>query len=457
MSVKVRFAPSPTGSLHLGAVRTAIFNYLFAKKNNGKILVRIEDTDKERSSNESLIEILESLRWLGLDWDEGPIKQSDRLGIYKAAADKLIDKDLAYRCYMTKDEVNLLKDKAKAENKIYKYPNTWREKKENPNGRDFVVRFKTPYQTKINFNDTLRGNITVDSNTLDDFIIIKGDGFPTYNFASALDDAEMGITNIIRGEDHLSNTPKQVLIFNSIKKKLPNFTHVSMILGKDKTKLSKRHGAESINSFKEKGYLPISIINYLARLGWAYGDQEIFTLNEMISNFSLDNLSKSPAVFDTEKLSWVNNIQIKNYPNSELRERLKLEFIDGVDEELAINAVKEKNKDLNELQKSLNFCLLKNESYENELINELDNQAVSELKKFIITWEAIKPKEVEEIKEVFTNYLNENEIKMKSLALPLRILLTGTKSSPGIFEILKILGHKIVIERIKKFIKNNEK
>lgn len=230
-----------------------------------------------------------------------------------------------------------------------------------------------------------------------------------------------------------------------------------MILGKDKTKLSKRHGAESINSFKEKGYLPISIINYLARLGWAYGDQEIFTLNEMISNFSLDNLSKSPAVFDSEKLSWVNNIQIKNYPNSELKERLKLEFIDGVDEELAINAVKEKNKDLNELQKSLNFCLLTNESYENELINELDNQAVSELKKFIIVWEEKKPKEIEEIKEVFTSYLNENEIKMKSLALPLRILLTGTKSSPGIFEILKILGHEIVIERIKKFIKNNEK
>jgi len=203
--------------------------------------------------------------------------------------------------------------------------------------------------------------------------------------------------------------------------------------------------------------LPISIINYLARLGWAYGDQEIFTLNEMISNFSLDNLSKSPAVFDPEKLSWVNNIQIKNYPNSELKERLKLEFIDGVDEELAMNAVKEKNKDLNELQKSLNFCLLTNQPYENELINQLDNQAVLELKKFIIVWETKKPKKIEEIKEVFTNYLNENEIKMKSLALPLRILLTGTKSSPGIFEILKILGHEIVIERIKKFIKNNEK
>ena len=229
-----------------------------------------------------------------------------------------------------------------------------------------------------------------------------------------------------------------------------------MILGKDKAKLSKRHGAESINSFKEKGYLPISIINYLARLGWAHGDQEIFTLNEMISNFSLDNLSKSPAVFDPEKLSWVNSVQIKNYPNSELK-KLKLQFIDGVDEELAINAVKEKNKDLNELQKSLNFCLLTKESHEYEPINEIDNQALLELKKFMIIWEAKKPKEIEEIKEVFTDYLNENEIKMKSLALPLRILLTGTKSSPGIFEILKILGHEIVIKRIKEFIKNNEK
>jgi len=228
-------------------------------------------------------------------------------------------------------------------------------------------------------------------------------------------------------------------------------------LGKDKAKLSKRHGAESINSFKEKGYLPISIINYLARLGWAHGDQEIFALNEMISNFSLDNLSKSPAVFDPEKLSWVNSVQIKNYPNSELKKRLKLEFMDGVDEELAINAVKEKNKDLNELKKSLNFCLLTKESQEDELINELDNQALSELKKFIIVWEADKPKEIGEIKEVFMSYLKENEIKMKSLALPLRILLTGTKSSPGIFEILKILGHEIVIKKIKEFIKNNEK
>ena len=355
MSIVTRFAPSPTGSLHLGVVRTAIFNYLFSKKNSGKLILRIEDTDQDRSTKDSLNQIISSLKWLGIDWDEGPFLQSDRLSIYHNYSELLIDKGLAYKCFMTNEEIEDLKVVAKKEKKIYKYPGIWRNRTDHPDDKSFVVRFKTPELSEISFNDSLRGNIKISSNNLDDFIIIKSDGFPTYNFASAVDDAEMGVTNIIRGEDHLSNTPKQVLIFKSLEKKVPNFTHVSMILGKDKSKLSKRNGSQSIEDFKNNGLMPISIINYLARLGWSHGDQEIFTLSEMTSLFELDNLTKSPAIFDEEKLRWVNSQHIKISNNDELREIIDIEFYSQIDSELAISAAKEKAKDIKSLKGLLSF------------------------------------------------------------------------------------------------------
>ena len=454
MSIVTRFAPSPTGSLHLGVVRTAIFNYLFSKKNSGKLILRIEDTDQDRSTKDSLNQIISSLKWLGIDWDEGPFLQSDRLNIYHNYSELLIDKGLAYKCFMTNEEIEDLKVVAKKEKKIYKYPGIWRNRTDHPDDKSFVVRFKTPELSEISFNDSLRGNIKISSNNLDDFIIIKSDGFPTYNFASAVDDAEMGVTNIIRGEDHLSNTPKQVLIFKSLEKKVPNFTHVSMILGKDKSKLSKRNGSQSIEDFKNNGLMPISIINYLARLGWSHGDQEIFTLSEMTSLFELDNLTKSPAIFDEEKLRWVNSQHIKMSNNDELREIIDIEFYSKIDSELAISAAKDKAKDIKSLKELLSFVEKEYIEINEELFTTISNiETRNTIESFLGELKQLETFDVDEIKNLFNNFLAEKNIKMKALALPLRIILTGSKVSPGIFEIFLILGKELSIKRIEKYLK----
>ena len=454
MSIVTRFAPSPTGSLHLGVVRTAIFNYLFSKKNSGKLILRIEDTDQYRSTKDSLNQIISSLKWLGIDWDEGPFLQSDRLSIYHNYSELLIDKGLAYKCFMTNEEIEDLKVVAKKEKKIYKYPGIWRNRTDHPDDKSFVVRFKTPELSEISFNDSLRGNIKISSNNLDDFIIIKSDGFPTYNFASAVDDAEMGVTNIIRGEDHLSNTPKQVLIFKSLEKKVPNFTHVSMILGKDKSKLSKRNGSQSIEDFKNNGLMPISIINYLARLGWSHGDQEIFTLSEMTSLFELDNLTKSPAIFDEEKLRWVNSQHIKISNNDELREIIDIEFYSQIDSELAISAAKEKAKDIKSLKGLLSFVEKEYIEINEELFASISNiETRNTIESFVSELKELETFDVDDIKNLFNNFLAEKNIKMKALALPLRIILTGSKVSPGIFEIFLILGKELSIKRIEKYLK----
>ena len=454
MSIVTRFASSPTGSLHLGVVRTAIFNYLFSKKNSGKLILRIEDTDQDRSTKDSLNQIISSLKWLGIDWDEGPFLQSDRLSIYHNYSELLIDKGLAYKCFMTNEEIEDLKVVAKKEKKIYKYPGIWRNRTDHPDDKSFVVRFKTPELSEISFNDSLRGNIKISSNNLDDFIIIKSDGFPTYNFASAVDDAEMGVTNIIRGEDHLSNTPKQVLIFKSLEKKVPNFTHVSMILGKDKSKLSKRNGSQSIEDFKNNGLMPISIINYLARLGWSHGDQEIFTLSEMTSLFELDNLTKSPAIFDEEKLRWVNSQHIKISNNDELREIIDIEFYSQIDSELAISAAKEKAKDIKSLKELLSFVEKEYIEINEELFASISNiETRNTIESFVSELKELETFDVDDIKNLFNNFLAEKNIKMKALALPLRIILTGSKVSPGIFEIFLILGKELSIKRIEKYLK----
>ena len=452
MNTRVRFAPSPTGSLHLGSVRTAIFNYLFSKQTNGSLILRIEDTDKERSTNHSQDEILSSLKWLGIQWNEGPYLQSERIAIYQNYANILLSEGKAYKCFSSQEEIDRIKEQAKKEKKIYKYPRIWRDRKDHPQNKDFVIRFKTPDNKIIDFKDTLRGKIEIESNNLDDFIIIKSDGFPTYNFASAIDDIEMKITNVIRGEDHLSNTPKQILIYNSLNAKIPDFTHVSMILGKDKTKLSKRHGAESIDNFKSMGFLPVSIINYLARLGWSFGDQEIFSLNEMEANFSLDNLNKSPAIFDLEKFTWVNSNQIKKADTNYLKELINFKFIEGIDIDLAILSAKEKSKDLIQLKEVLNFCETKDLNIDDKSIESINDCDKKILEKFLNSFMDYNFKNMDEIEDFFKNFLLNNNLKMKNLAFPLRLILTGSKNSPGIYQILKILSKELISYRVKRFL-----
>ena len=455
MDIITRFAPSPTGSLHLGAVRTAIFNFLFTKKNKGKFVLRIEDTDQERSTNDSLDEILKSLNWLGVDYDDGPYVQSDRLAIYKEIAQDLVDKNLAYKCYMKNQEIEELKNQAAKEKKIYRYPRTWRDRSDHPDNDEYVIRFKTPDNQNIKFSDTLRGIISINSNNLDDFIILRSDGYPTYNFSTVIDDAEMGITHVIRGEDHLSNTSKQTLIFKSLDKKPPLFTHVSMILGKDKTKLSKRNGSKSIENFKDEGILPIAILNYLARLGWSHGDQEIFTLDEMINLFDISNLTKSPAIFDENKLKWVNAQHLKRLSNDDILKIIEIDFYKGINVELALSAAKEKAKDTIALNQSLKFC-------ESELIN-IGDEHKEDLKaegtrELIETFYAdalnLNSFEINEIRKCMDNFLEKRNLKMKQVALPLRIILTGSKVSPGIFEVICILGKEIFSKRIKHYLKS---
>ena len=454
MEVVTRFAPSPTGLLHLGAVRTAIFNFLYTKKNNGKFILRIEDTDQERSTKESLNQILESLSWLGIEYDQGPYVQSDRLEHYIGVAHALIDKGLAYKCFMTNQEVEELKIKAAKEKRVYKYPRTWRDRKDHPKNSPYVIRFKTPDNVNIEFVDTLRGKIKVESNNLDDFIIIRSDGYPTYNFSTAIDDAEMCITNVIRGEDHLSNTSKQILIFESIEKKPPVFTHVSMILGKDKSKLSKRNGSKSINDFKKEGILPISILNYLARLGWSHGDQEIFTLNEMMELFDINNLTKSPAIFDENKLKWVNTQHIKALKNTDLLSMLGMKFIENINIDLALSVSKEKGKDIASIKESLHFCQIESIKIGKEFEDIVSGEETRKMiKEFYIKISDIDMFNIDEIKNCMQIFLEEKKLKMKELGLPLRIILTGSKVSPGIFEIISILGKAVFQKRVEDYLR----
>ena len=453
MSTITRFAPSPTGSLHLGAVRTAIFNFLFTKKNKGKFILRIEDTDQERSTDHSLNEILESLKWLGITHDEGPYVQSKKLDTYKELAEELVSKGLAYRCFMTNEEIEQLKDQAKKEKKIYKYPRTWRDKTDHPEDSSYVIRFKTPENRTIEFYDTLRGKIKITSNNLDDFVILRSDGYPTYNFSTVIDDAEMKITNVIRGEDHLSNTSKQILIFESFNKKPPTFTHVSMILGKDKSKLSKRNGSKSIDDYRKEGILPIAILNYLARLGWSHGDQEIFTLKEMVSLFDIDNLTKSPAIYDENKLRWVNSHHIKELENEDLLKMIQIDFHDKVNINLALSSAKAKGKDLLSVEESLKFCENELISINNEFKQDLLEIGAEEIiREFHNELLNLEPFEIDNIKSCMNAFLDKRNLKMKELALPLRIILTGSKASPGIFEVISILGKELSIKRISYYL-----
>ena len=456
MKVRTRFAPSPTGALHLGGARTAIFNWLFARSNNGDFVLRIEDTDKIRSTNESLNEILDSLKWLGLDWDENPIKQSERLEIYQNYANQLLENGKAYKCYVTPDELDRKRKEAQSKGVFFQYKREWANINAGPD-KPYAIRLLTPDNGTIEVNDLVRGKINFDAKEIDDFVILRMDGYATYNFAVAIDDALLELTHIIRGDDHLTNTPKQTLIYKALDLKIPQFAHVSMILGEDKAKLSKRHGATSIVAYKDMGYLPEAMVNYLARLGWSYGDEEIFSKNELIEKFSLDNVGKSPAVFNPEKLLWLNTHYIKEKPASEIAELLiplytknGIKVVNNEKLILIIDQLKERSKTLNDFIDQSKYF------FANDI--EFDEKAKN---KFIIEenaglFECILEKlsdvnlfNHENIKEAFDMIMDETQLKLGKIAQPTRVALTGGTVSPSIFEVMEILGKETVLERIK--------
>ena len=463
--VRVRFAPSPTGHLHLGGARTALFNWLFARHHKGAFILRIEDTDRTRSTEEFIETIIEGMKWLGLDWDEGPYRQTDRFNIYKSYTDKLLREGKAYHCYCSSEELEKRRQEALAQGKSPKYDGRCRNLKEPVMDRIPAIRFMMPQEGETIVNDLIRGNVNFDNAQLDDLIIMRSDGTPTYNFCVVVDDVDMEITHVIRGDDHLNNTPKQIHIYKALGYRIPEFAHLPMILGHDKTRLSKRHGATSVTSYKEMGYLADAFVNYLVRLGWAHGDQEIFTRDELIEYFSLEDVGKSAAVFNPEKLLWLNSQYIKNSPSEKLAEMV-MPFLlrekvihDGqtLDKEWlskAIDALKERSKTLIELAHSLHFYIAEEIEYdkkakekflsEKSLPYLIDvREAFTRLDNFIAP----------EIEKVIVTLVEKHNIKLGNLAQPVRVAVTGKAESPGIFEVLEILGKEKVLKRLEKAIK----
>lgn len=457
MTIITRFAPSPTGSLHIGGARTAIFNWLFARHNKGKFLLRIEDTDQARSTDESLDEILRSMEWLGLNFDDIPIRQSERLEIYREYANKLLDSGKAYRCYVSPEELEQKRKEAQQNGEFFQYKREWASESA---GQDepFAIRLSTPDHGDIQVHDLLRGIINFDAKEIDDFVILKMDGFPTYNFAVVIDDSLMEITHILRGDDHLINTPKQILIYEALGFKVPMFAHVSMILGSDKTKLSKRHGATSIEAYRDIGYLPEAMINYLARLGWSYGDEEIFSKEELIEKFSLENLGKSAAVFNPEKLTWLNTHYLKEKPGKEIAELIIPLMKDkGYNAELddkllmIIEQLRDRSKTINDLVDKSHYFYTDHIEYEKKARDKfLKEDNIPVFKSLIKQLTMLESFDQDSIHKTFEDIMKKTGLKLGKIAQPTRVALTGGTVSPGIFEVMEILGKEKVIDRLNK-------
>jgi len=456
MAVVTRFPPSPTGHLHLGGARTALFNWLFARHNKGKFVLRFEDTDRERSKKEYVDSILEALKWLGIDWDEGPFFQSERLEVYQRYAKKLFEEGKAYYCECSKEVLEAKKKEMLAKGLKPRYDGTCREKNLGP-GEGRALRLKVEALGEVVFEDILRGKISFPAEEIDDFIIMRSDGTPTYHFAVVIDDMTMGITHVIRGDDHISNTPKQLLIYKALGATPPKYAHIPMVLGRDGSRLSKRHGAKSILEYRDAGFLPNALINYLARLGWGYGDQEYFSVEELIEKFSLENVNLSAARFDPDKLLAVNAYWIKNSDNSYLLENLE-RFLKKYDLSKfpkdyllsAIETVKPRAKTLLEMADMMAFYLVEDFEYDEKGAKKfLTKEILPILEK---VYEDLKnlPFEEDVLEKYFRALAEETGIKLKNIAQAVRVALTGRTVSPGLFEVMKVLGKDRVLSRLKR-------
>lgn len=456
--VRVRFAPSPTGHLHIGGLRTTIFNLLFARHNNGKFLLRIEDTDLERSKKEYVDSILDSLNWMSITSDEPLFYQSQRFDIYKKVADKLLAEGKAYKCFCSEESIkNRLGE-------FNKYDGFCRDKQDQTG--PYVIRFKLPdTQGAIEFDDLIRGRITVGLDQLDDFIFVRSDGVPVYNFVVVIDDAAMNITHVIRGEEHISNTPKQILIYNACGYKMPLFAHIPLILGTDGSKLSKRDADVSVLDYKKKGYLADALFNYLVRLGWSHGDQEIFTKEEVIKYFTLENVGKKGAIFDIQKLNWVNGMYMRNSKSDELLNKILSDveplFLDkNWNREqvvFLIDLYKQRANNLSEIVGEVDKLYKAPIDYVDidKWINDKTSGYLDSISKELEAMEFTSEKLHAWAKD-FCSRLN---IKLVEIAQPLRIALTGKTTSPGVFELLSIIGKEESLKRIKllqKFLEKRE-
>ena len=460
--VRVRFAPSPTGFLHIGGVRTALFNWLFARHERGKFILRIEDTDQSRSTEEAIHAILDGMRWVGLDWDEGPFRQTERMDLYRQHAMKLLDRRQAYWCVCSAEELEARRKEAQAKGLQQKYDGRCRERDSTNPGGEAALRFKAPQEGQTVINDLIKGRVVFENNLLDDLIILRSNGYPTYNFSVVVDDALMGITHVIRGDDHLTNTPRQVPIFQALGYEIPRFGHLSMIMGSDKTRLSKRHGATSILAYQEMGYLPEAMINYLVRLGWSFGDQEIFSVPELIEKFTFDQVQKSAAIFNPDKLLWVNAHYIRQGEPKRVAELLQPFLAQaglgdqartmptGWMERLVI-ALRERSQTLVEMGKAAVPYLQQDIPVDEEAAKKhLTPTIVRSLEKLADRFTGLAEFSHAMLEQAFKQVLEEDRLKMGQLAQPVRVALTGQAASPGIFEVIDLLGRERTLARLKQ-------
>lgn len=459
--VRVRFAPSPTGFLHIGGVRTALFNWLFARQQQGVFILRIEDTDQSRSTDESIHAIIEGMKWVGLDWDEGPYRQTERMELYRSHAMTLLEKGQAYWCVCTAEELDARRKEAEAKGLSPRYDGRCRSLGLTNPPADAALRFKAPQEGQIVVDDLIKGSITFDNSAADDLIILRSNGYPTYNFSVVVDDALMGITHVVRGDDHLTNTPRQVPIFQALGFPVPRFGHLPMILGSDKARLSKRHGATSIMAYKDMGYLPDAMVNYLVRLGWSHGDQEIFTRQELIEKFSWKHVQSSAAVFNPDKLLWINAEYIKHSPPAEVATAL-VPFLEaaGLKDHVAavspewlaqlVVLVKERTKTLVEMVEWVRPYFGEQVAFDEEAAKKFLTPAMAPvLEKLVTRFEALPGFSKTVWEESFKTLVEEEGIKMGQLAQPVRVALTGRTASPGLFEVMDVLGRERTLARLR--------
>ena len=458
--VRTRFAPSPTGFLHIGGARTALFAWAFARRHGGQFILRIEDTDVARSTPEAVQAILDGMSWLGLAHDEGPFYQMQRMDRYKAVIQQMLASGDAYHCYTTPEELDRMRDEQRAKGLKPRYDGTWRPEPGKtlpalPEGRLPVVRFKNPTEGIVIWDDLVKGHIEIANAELDDLIIARQDGTPTYNFCVVVDDWDMRITHVIRGDDHVNNTPRQINILKALGAEIPVFAHLSMILGDDGQKLSKRHGAVSVMQYHENGYLPEAVLNYLARLGWAHGDDEIFSMEQFCSWFDLDRITPSAAQFNTEKLNWLNAHYIKQADNSylaeQVRSRLQARNITVADSpalETIITLYKERIGNLNELADAAEIFYTEVAPDAEMLDQHLTPEAEPALSDFItglidVDWEAPA------INALIKTCISRHGLKMPKLAMPLRVLLTGQTQTPSVDALIALFPRELAMKRLK--------
>lgn len=468
--VRVRFAPSPTGHLHVGGARTALYNWLFARRHGGTFFLRIEDTDVERSTEESVEAIIESLQWLELDWDETPYRQATRLSTYREYADRLLTDGKAYQCFCTPEELEQRRKAALQSGQSPRYDGRCRDRRPET-GTPWALRLRVSDEGVTIVEDLIHGEVRFDHAELDDFILVRSDGLPTYNFAVVVDDALLRVTHVIRGDDHLSNTPKQIQVYRALNFPLPRFAHIPLILGPDRTRLSKRHGADAVLAFRDLGYLPEAMVNYLVRLGWSHGDQEIFTRDELVRYFDITRVGNTPAIFDQAKLDWLNAHYIREADPKRLADLLipfyrqagvSADEIEakaagwssagkaGTFWEAVIHTFRERAKTVVELAESSRFLFRVPIDYDaNAVETYLRGEALARVRELHDRLQRLSSFDVSSLEKLYRDYVAEKGLKLGDAAQPTRVALTGRTVSPPLFHVMELVGREICLERLE--------